>query len=486
MSTAWATVGFWPTIDDGTATLLCRLYGLLLAGTLLWALPHWRRFFVSERWGGYLESSPAIDRLHHPIAARIGLAVWLGCAALLVSGRCTVTAALANLLLCRHLFVRLRWQGVLRGMGAPGFMTYWLACAVFLVEYSRHHAPQLLPLALLVLQVDYACIMLSAGVYKLTAGYPRNHGMELGLANPEWGYWWRQWQRLPPGHLLFQTLNQLAWSTEVVAALLMLLPPTRLIGALLIMVSFVFIATQIRLGLLCEMVIVCGLLFFHPGSWPSSLLAMEPAPELYPLPLATALLRAVLWGYLVLLPLAHGGLLFNFYGRRAFPKPIQSVFDRYVNFFGIIIWRVFSVDVVNFFIRVYRESPASGKRTLYSQYGWAHGLRYAHVGESIAVTSLFTTLKYYPSNDRLFVARLLRYARTVPCAPTEVLIFEYVSIAKTARDFGHRPAAEFVVDVAAGTVEERVIDPTARLRQAHAVSPVHEGVRPGSYVGLGR
>ena len=34
----------------------------------------------------------------------------------------------------------------------------------------------------------------------------------------------------------------------------------------LILVSFVFIATQIRLGFLCEMVIVCCLIFAHPGS----------------------------------------------------------------------------------------------------------------------------------------------------------------------------------------------------------------------------
>jgi len=39
--------------------------------------------------------------------------------------------------------------------------------------------------------------------------------------------------------------------------------------------------------------------------------------------------------------------------------------------------------------------------------------------------------------------------------------------------------------VPAATVEERVLDATAPLRQAHPDSPVHEGTRPGSYVALG-
>ena len=43
-------------------------------------------------------------------------------------------------------------------MGAPGFMTYWLAVAVFLLEYSATFAPQLSALSLLVLQIDFAMI----------------------------------------------------------------------------------------------------------------------------------------------------------------------------------------------------------------------------------------------------------------------------------------------------------------------------------------
>src|SRR5207302_4986633 len=117
-------------------------------------------------------------------------------------------------------------------------VTYWLAGAVLLLEYTAQYAPDVAPLALLTLQVDFALIFLSAGVYKFTAGYPRNFGMELGLVKPEWGYWASRYGRLPPSHWAFWLINQLAWSTEVIAAVCMLIPQTRLLGGLLIILSF--------------------------------------------------------------------------------------------------------------------------------------------------------------------------------------------------------------------------------------------------------
>ena len=53
-------------------------------------------------------------------------------------------------------------------MGAPGFMSYWLGLAVFLLEYTSHVAPRHPARARCwSLQVDLALIMLSAGVYKV-------------------------------------------------------------------------------------------------------------------------------------------------------------------------------------------------------------------------------------------------------------------------------------------------------------------------------
>jgi hypothetical protein len=343
---------------------------------------------------------------------------------------------------------------------------------------------------LLVVQIDFALIFLSAGVYKLLAGYRRNYGVDLGLVNPEWGYWWRRYRRLHPNHPVFVGLNQLGWATEIVAAALMLVPQTRFIGAAIIFLTFGFVATQIRLGLLCEQVMVACLLFFHPGSagarGAASIFGWVPASHVAAgdswlgRPLRVALVV-----YLVLLPFAHLGLATNLYLRRSLPDPWQHAFERYTNLFGIIVWRVFSVDVVGFFINIYR-SDAGGSRELVSRWGWRHGLRYSSVAEAITVTSVFTTLRYYASNNALFVERLLRYAKTVPHRPGDVLVFEYVDIAKKGDDWSFTPVAEFDVDVERGTVDERILDETTPLRAPHEHSALHEAQRPGTYAPVRR
>jgi hypothetical protein len=475
---------FYPSIGPALIDFVRSAYGLLLTATLVAALPHARRYFLSERWGGYTESGRSTDLVQNPVVLPVIIAVWLAAGIALVLGRAVLLAALANVLLCRYFFIQMRWRGVARGMGAPGFITYWLGVAILLLEYTRRFAPELQGMALLVLQVDFAFIMLSAGSYKFAAGYRQNAGMELGMVNPEWGYWTRTWAGMPPGSWWFRLFNELAWGTEVVGGLLMLLPSTRFLGGLLILVSFVFIATQIRLGFLCEMVIVCSLLFAHPGSgadlWLS---AWRPGSEIAvtaPLPLVNDVVGGVLWGYIVLLPFARAGLAYNMYVKKVLPGPLQRMLDAYTNLCGLIIWRVFSVDIVNFFVQIY-EQRSDGLH-LVSQ--WGQSLRYRQVAESIAVTSVFTTLKYYPTKRDLFVQRLLRYSRTVPHEPAGVLVFRYFSVLKRPDRFDFHPVSEYVVDVARAAVSERVLDPSISVSAPGPTSRIHEAARPGTYAPL--
>ena len=483
---------FYPQLSFTTQGFFRVVYGLLLLGHLILLLPHARRFFMSERWKGYAQSSWDVDAIQNPLVHPLVMIIWFGCAIALIFGRWTIVAALINLLLCRYFFVHMRWKGVLRGMGAPGFMTYWLSAAVFLLEYTLHVAPAARPLALLVLQVDFALIMLSAGVYKCTAGFPRNNGMELGLVNPEWGYWWRYYRQKSPNHPLIWTLNQLAWSTEVVAALLMLIPPTRFIGALLIIISFFFIATHIRLALLCHMVMLCGVLFFHAGSLGEQFAAFfvsAQSPAVYTagpaLSIVNQLLVYALWVYAVLLPLSYFGIYYNFFARKHLPAPLQRILEVYTNFFGIIMWRVFTIDLINFFPNIYRQPRLGGARSLITRYGWRAGsVRFSHVGESITLTCLFTTLKYYPSNHDIFVERLMRYARTIPCPHDAVLVFEYIGIEKDEKQFAFLAVAEYIVDPLNETVTEKVLNERYDVHAAYAGSPLHEGGKPGSYAPL--
>ena len=154
-----------PQISIHTHNGIRIVGGLLMFGTLLWTLPHRRRFFISERWNGYGESSPEVDLIQNPFVYPFIMALWMGSTLCLAAGWYSVAAALVNLIFCRYFFVRMRWSGILRGMGAPGAMSWWLALGIFLLEYTNRYAPELKPLALLVMQVDFALIMFSAGIY---------------------------------------------------------------------------------------------------------------------------------------------------------------------------------------------------------------------------------------------------------------------------------------------------------------------------------
>ena len=487
---------FYPSISAEMLAFLRIGYGVTLLATLMITLPN-RRFFLSERWGGYAESARDVDWIQNPVAYPVVQVIWMACAVLITLGLWSVWAAIINVLICRYFFVYMRWKGVARGMGAPGYMTYWMGLVIALLEFTTNYAQEATKLALLAVQIDFAFIMLSAGFYKLTAGYAHGNGMELGAANPEWGFWPNFYTKRPPGHWLIQSFNQMAWITEIAAGVLMLIAPLRFVGGALILLSFAFLTTQIRLGWLAHLVMICCAVYFHPGSIldelvisviPDSLVGTA-NPEIAMPSALIVVLQAVLWAYIVLLPFSHLGLSYNFYLKKSLPPPGQLILERYTNFFGHIIWRVFSQDIVNFYPMIYHQSSDGGPRTLISRYGWAGGgflNRYNHVCESIVLSSLFTTLKYYPSNTDRFRDRMLRYCRTLPRPEEHLIIFEYYSLQRKADGSGvaHILASEFIVDVERGTVEERKIDETFSPGAAIAISPVHEGVRPGSYVPL--
>jgi hypothetical protein len=283
----------------------------------------------------------------------------------------------------------------------------------------------------------------------------------------------------------------------VLAAIFMVVAPLRFIGGTLMFFSFAFLVSQIRLGWLAQLVMLCSMIFFHPGSlgdqvvagmMPTRLLETTNPSLSFPEPLVQILALA-LWIYIICLPLAHIGLSYNFYMKKRLPGLLQPWLERYTNFFGLIVWRVFSQDHVSFYPLIYHEPKGGGQRQQISVYGWAGGgflNRYNHVCECIVLTTLFTTLKYFPSNWELFVERILRYSRTVSHPPGHVLVYEYYILRPKADDTGveHLLISEFRVDVAAQSVEEKIIRPEYSTKATIAMSPIHEGARPGSYAPL--
>src|SRR5688572_17622799 len=94
---------FYPAINLEVLIALRGLYALIMIGTLLITLPN-RRFFLSEKWGGYAQSSRDVNLLHNPVAYPIVQIIWFGANVLLLIGQWSVFAALVNVIFCRYFF----------------------------------------------------------------------------------------------------------------------------------------------------------------------------------------------------------------------------------------------------------------------------------------------------------------------------------------------------------------------------------------------
>jgi hypothetical protein len=431
-------------------------FALCMLGMLLLSLPSARRFFGSEKFGGYADDEPFLNVVFSPLGRVVLLAAWFASACWLLVDKQTVLASLVCLLCCRFCFISLRWRSISRGMGAPGFMLYWLAALVFFLEYTRYYDPSgyLRALAILTFKVDFAVIMLCAGQYKLFSGYPQNNGMERGMVNPWWGRLRDRYRHIPPDHLLFKFLNHCAYLGELVFGGMMLYAATAEAGGLLMAGSFLFIFCNIKLGFLCHTVMVCCFLYCHPGGLVDGLLPSVAAPVAMAPPGFTVLnivLGAFLATYLLLLPVMKLGTYYNFYGKKRLPRKWQMFQDKWTNLWGIIIWRVFTIDNTNFYVKAYVEDRTTGSRELYSrpeEYSLSKGLRYCHVCEFVCFVSIFTTLKYFPSNSPLFTKKLMRYARTIPHdAREQVLVFQWVDIKKDDGAYTDIASKEYCVDL---------------------------------------
>jgi len=405
------------------------VYAALWLATFLAIGKHWKRFFVAYA-----------HELDRPRSVPFFI-VWAIAIALLATETFVLGAAIVNLGLAYFFFQRQRWTSLLRGMGAPGAMLFWLSAALFFIELTRAFSPQSLGLTLRLLQIDLGLIMLSSSLSKLAGGYFHGEGMEYGLVNPAWSRWANAYSRLRPSHPFFKVVDHGAWLLQFLAGIFFLFPLTGQLGAWLVILGFAALTTQVRLGLLCESVILAACLFLDPmPEGKQSTLSMA----------LTALCAARAVGML--------GLWYNFYSQKRLASPIQKTLDTFAAITGLSLWRVFTVDSINFCVRV-ESSPEN------------------QVAESIALASLFSSLKYYPSRPEIFRERLLRYARAVG---KDTVDFRYFAVRKREDRFEYDPVAHYTADTMAGEIRETLIgdfNPSA----THPRSSVHECAVPGTF-----
>ena len=76
-------------------------------------------------------------------------------------------------------------------------------------------------------RIDFALIMIFAGVYKITSGYAHADGFERGLVNPWWGWFATVLHRVPSRSPLFSLADHAAYVTEILCGIIVLCPRRR-------------------------------------------------------------------------------------------------------------------------------------------------------------------------------------------------------------------------------------------------------------------
>jgi hypothetical protein len=435
---------------------------------------------------GYWPTGPL-----HGKALPLVLLAWAAAAVSLGLGFYPIVGAAVLWLLFRHFYIKNRWKNLFRGGGAPGFMSHHTTLFIVLLEAAALlDRPGLLgDRVFLMYRIDFGVILLCSGTYKSLSGYLHGEGMEVGLANPMWGYFFPLFRRLNPRGIFIRLQDIVAASGQLVMGTLLLFPQTSAIGAGLCILGFLGLIPVVRLGRLAALMAVIALLWLPPlGFHFAGVRNFSPIQA--PSAVITAL-SVLIFAYIALLPFVKVMQYLSLFRGVSLPGPIQTAVTRYQNFVPIIMWRVFTPDVTNFFIRIYAVDRSSGTdrpllvedgtyayREIFTRFRWS--ARFLHVTESIALTTVFTTLKYFRSQRGLFEERLIAYARTL--GTDERLRFQYVSIAKGEKSFEYQPIADFLVDPVSGEVAEHRIEPNFDYTAPAFRSHIRETTGFGSYV----
>ena len=424
---------------------------------------------------------------------------WLAASILLIIKRSNILSNLFLFILFRHYFISGRWRSLFRGGGAPGFISHYCILFVLLFDLSVYIDPTLLlaEKVYIIIQYDFAFIMLCSGLYKALVGYFKRNGMEFGLVNPVWGYHYKFFKSMSPNSRYLHFQNVMASSGELLVGFLLLFPSLKLYGALICMISFLYLLPLIRLGRLSFLMIILPILFLpdlglYMNNYESSLISenydnRNAFHDSYLYILGTTLAYA----YCFFLPFIKITQYFNLFLDIKFSKTWQLVVNKISSFVPIIIWRVFTADITDFFIRIIlidknnnTESILVDENQTYNYKKWndiSIKHRYLQVTESITIVSLFNTLKYFPSKNFMFKDKLLKYSKTLPQTKNKLIKYDYVKIIKKKSNFIFKSSAHYIVDLSNNTVSEKILDQTFHPRNKALYSPIRESINYGSY-----
>jgi len=403
--------------------------------------------------------------------------LWLAASASMIFNSYPLIGMAIFIVLYRYAYVSTRYDNLFRGAGAVGLMCWYAVIYLFTLRLVLNLDPShaTFETVLFAIRVDVAIIMICAGLYKGYAGRKTGEGVEYALANPFWSRMHAQFQKINPKHPFAKLQYAIGWLTEILAGVLLLLPGLEMFGALLVIGIFLYVYCTLKLAQLPLLMVVLSFLWLPDVSRVFSLPEFQglsfTAPEW-----TASTIKILAVSYVALLILTKFNQYAELYFQLKLPKFFTASFDKFAQVVPIIVWRVFTPDIIDFFVRVQASHKKtqeirdiSNENTVY-RFGGGGGFllrqRFRHVAESVVLSSLMGTRKYFGEESELFRVRAVRYAQSLPLDDEEIAVLEFVSIRSGDRQFEYLPTIRFYINPLEETVREEILvaDWTPELR----------------------
>ena len=388
----------------------------------------------------------------------------------------------------RYFFIDTRWSSLLRGGGAPGYMTYYSLLIILVYETSFILPESNQVWAGFLIKIDFGVIILCSGLYKSLTGYLKSDGMEYGLANPFWSYFYSYFAKLNPKNLFFKVQNVSACLLQIIAGFCICLSPIYnflgYLGGIIVILSFIYLLPLIRLGRLSAIMMSIGILFLPNINF--SFLEISKnviqTRDYIDNNLLNGLFKAIFLIYIPLLSVIKITQYLNLFKNIYWPFSTNIFISKVANFLPIIVWRVFTPDVTNFYIMIRFRNKISKcthsyvDKSTYNYFplhSFSTKFRYLHVMESIVITTIFNSLRYFHNNLKLFNERLLNYSKTLPNHLDNIITYDYMLIEKSSTNFNYTHLKSFIVDTEKESINSIEMRKSDLISKSSTYSPIH-------------
>lgn len=307
-------------------------------------------------------------------------------------------------ILCWILFIRDRFRSLSRGLGAPGYFNFFSVTTLFTVcllrqDFGSSEIHFVLSCVYLLLAIEIGFIFLSAGLFKFIDSIKQPLGFTIGMLNPMWSKIYGQQRGLV---FLKPLVDFLGPFLQVVAGILILCAISTLksLGFFIIMVMFMSIIPFCRLSWLCPAIAATSYIFIYESLLPSILQEKS---------------FLIAWFILLLARFICIVLIFKeyFFQKSATSKPYLYLLSLYRTSLGVIIWKVFTYDLVRILATTKQEqnkinlSKAIESINPLKFSKLKHMFTKTNVYDSITLTSLLCSSDYL--DPLLFRARANKY-----------------------------------------------------------------------------